>query len=93
MAFVAVTHVDVTGQDRAEGNSFLQGVLIPMISAQPGFQNARFGRSLDGSKGIGAVMFDTEANAKAALEAMVANRPAEAPPVVGTEIYELVAAA
>lgn len=93
MAYVAVTNVDLTGQERTEADTFLREVLIPRITAQPGFQNARFARSLDGTQGIGAVVFDTEANAKAGLDAMATNRPPDAPPVVNTTIYELIAEA
>lgn len=93
MAYVAVTNVDLKGRERTEADTFLRDVLIPRMTAQPGFQNARFGRSLDGTQGIGAVVFDTESNAKAGLDAMATNRPSDAPPVVSTTIYELIAEA
>lgn len=58
-------------------------------SASP-FKTAPFLRSLDGNPGLGAVMFDTEADAKAGLESMRANRSFEAPPIESTTIYELI---
>ena len=93
MAYVTVTNVDLSGRQVGEADSFLKDVLIPLIAAQPGFQNARFGRSADGTQGVGAVVFDTEENAKAGLEVMATKRPADAPPVVSTAIYELIAEA
>jgi hypothetical protein len=36
------------------------------------------------------VVFDTEGNAKAGLDALTTNRPAEAPPVESTAIYEVI---
>jgi hypothetical protein len=35
------------------------------------------------------VIFETEADAKAGLDAMTNDRPAEAPPVESTAIYEM----
>ena len=90
MPFVAVTNVKLEGRDPAEGEKLLREVLVPRLKGQPGFRNARFSRSLDGKTGVGAVMFDTEANAKAGLDAMTTDRPAEAPPVESSGIYELV---
>ena len=91
MPFVAVTTVNLEGRDRAGAEKLLGEVLIPRLKAQPGFRSARFLASLDGKTGVGAATFDTEANAKAGLDAMRTDRPAEAPPVVGTTIYEVVA--
>jgi hypothetical protein len=45
---------------------------------------------LDGKTGVGAVIFDTEANATAGLDTMTTSRPPEAPPVESTAIYEVV---
>jgi hypothetical protein len=90
MAFAAVTYVKLEGRDRAQGEKLLREVMIPRIQALPGFQAARFLRSMDGTSGVGAVIFDTESNAQAALDAMTSNRPAEAPPVESTALYEVV---
>ena len=91
MAHAAVTYVSLEGRDPAAGQKLLEEGLIPMIKTLPGFRAARFLRSLDGKSGVGAVIFDTEANAKAGLEAMTTNRPPEAPPVESTALYEVVA--
>jgi hypothetical protein len=91
MPFAAVTYVKLEGRDRAGGEKMLKEVMIPRIRSMPGFQAARFLRSLDGTSGVGAVIFDSESNAKSALDAMTSNRPAEAPPVESTALYEVVA--
>jgi hypothetical protein len=46
-------------------------------------------RSQDRKTGIGSVIFDTESNAKAGLEAMTTDRPAEAPPIESSATYEV----
>lgn len=91
MPYAAVTNVSLEGRDPDLAQKMLEEGIIPMVKAQPGFRTARFLRSLDGKAGVGAAIFDTEANAKAALDAMTANRPAEAPPVTNTAIYEVIA--
>ena len=90
MPFAAVTNVNLEGRDPAVSQKLLEEALIPMIKSQQGFQRARFLRSVDGRTGVGAVIFDTESNAKAALDTMTTNRPAEAPPVTSTAIYEVI---
>jgi hypothetical protein len=90
MPFAAVTNVKLEGRDAAAGEKLLREVLAPRLQAQPGFRTAQFLRSQDGKSGVGTVLFDTEANAKAGLDAMTTDRPAEAPPVESTAIYEVV---
>jgi hypothetical protein len=91
MPFAAVTTVSLEGRDFAEAEKILKETIIPMLKALPGFQSAQFLRSGDGKTGAGAVFFDTEANAKSALDTMTGERPAEAPPVVTSAIYEVIA--
>ena len=90
MPFAVVTLVSLEGRDITDAEKRLNENLVPMIKALPGFQSARFLRSLDGKTGAGAVIFDTEANAKAALGTMSANRPAELPPVVQSGVSEVI---
>jgi hypothetical protein len=87
MPFAAVTNVKLEGRDPVEGRKFLSEVLIPWLKTLPGFQTARFLRTQDGTTGVGAVIFDTESNARAALDA---DRPAGGPPIESTAIYEVV---
>jgi hypothetical protein len=90
MPFAAVTYVDLEGRDPAAGQQLLEERLIPMLKGLSGFRTARFLRSLDGKEGVGAVIFDSEDDAKAGLDAMINNRPAEAPPVKSTAMYEVI---
>ena len=90
MPFAAVTNVKLVGREPAEAQQFLNETLIPRLKAMPGFQTARFMRSEDGATGIGSVIFDTEGNARAALDAMMKERPAEAPAIESTAVYEVV---
>ncbi len=77
MPFAAVTNVKLQGRDPAEAQKLLRDVLIPRLKGLPGFRTARFLRSTDGTTGIGAVIFDTESNAKAGLDTMTKDRPAD----------------
>lgn len=88
MPFAAVTTVKLEGNFE-QGQKMLNEVLIPRLKGLAGFQRARFMRSLDGTTGVGAATFDTEANAKAALEAMTSDRPAGSPEVQTTALYEV----
>jgi hypothetical protein len=90
MPFVAVTTVSLEGFDPAEAQKRLQDVQVPRIKSLPGFQSARFVRSLDGKTGVGTVVFDTEDNAKAANDGIITQRPAEMPPVQSSAVYEVV---
>jgi hypothetical protein len=90
MPFAAVTTVKLDDRDPAEAQKLLSEVLVPMIKAQPGFQSARFLRSQDGKTGVGAVVFDTESNARLCLDRMATERPPEAPQVESTATYEIV---
>lgn len=90
MTFAAVTYVSLEGRDAAEGLKMLNEMLVPRLKALAGFQSARFLRSQDGKTGIGSVIFDSESHAEACLDAMTAERPAQAPPVTSASVYEIV---
>jgi hypothetical protein len=91
MPFSAVTTVRLDeGRDPAQDRKILNEWLIPRLKGMAGFQSARFLRSQDGTRGVGAVIFDTESNAKAALDAMATDRPAELAPIESTAIWEVV---
>jgi hypothetical protein len=83
-----MTNVNLEGRDQALSEKLLREVMVPRLKALPGFRSARFLRSEDGTAGVGVVLFDTAANAKAGLDAMAKDRPADAPPVENTAIYE-----
>ena len=88
MPFAAVTTVKFES-NADQGQKMLEEVLIPRLKGLAGFQRARFMRSLDGTTGVGAATFDTEANAKAALEAVSKDRPPEAPTIQNQTVYEV----
>ena len=90
MPFAAVTYVNLEGRDRSQAEKLLREVIIPRLKARSGFQTARFLRSQDGKVGVGAAIFDSESNAETGLAAMTKDRPAEAPPVQNTDIYEVI---
>ena len=90
MPFAAVTNARLEGRDPAAGQKFLTDWAIPRLKGMVGFQTARFLRSQDGTTGVGTAIFDTESNAKAALDAMATDRPEQAPLIVSTAIYEMI---
>ena len=58
----------------------------------PGFVTGSFARSTDGNHGRSMILFDTEAQARAAAETARASIPADGPvEVVSIEVYEVVA--
>jgi hypothetical protein len=89
MPYAAVVTVKLQAQDNTQGEKMLREVLIPRLKGLTGFKAARFLRSQDGATGIGSAIFDTEANAKAALDAMTTDRPAEAPPIESAVLYDV----
>jgi hypothetical protein len=90
MAVAAIAQVRFEDPS-SRADEVLRERIIPLAKAQAGFQSARFMRSVDGSRGIGVVVFDTEANAKAGLERLVNDRPPEAPAVTDSGVYEVIA--
>jgi hypothetical protein len=90
MPYASVVHVQLTqGGGAAAGEQMLREQLLPRLQAQPGFQNARFFRASDGTVGMGVAVFDTEEHANAGQDAMVNERPPEAPRVTSSAVYEL----
>ena len=70
MAHALVANVDLEGRDFAEAEKVLNAEVIPAVKQAPGFQSGVWLRSPDGKVGMGIVVFDTEANAKAAEQAV-----------------------
>lgn len=90
MTFAAVTYVDLEGLDAAQGLQMLNDMLVPRLKAMPGFLSARFLRSQDGMTGAGAAICDTQSHAQDCLNAMTTERPAGAPVVTSSALYEVV---
>ena len=90
MPFASVVQVELSGAEGAAvGEKMLREQLIPRLQTQTGFQSARFFRASEGAAGLGIAVFDTEEHAKAGQDAMVTDRPPEAPPVTSSAVYEL----
>jgi hypothetical protein len=90
VTYAAVTYVNLEGRERADSLRMLNDMLVPRLKAVAGFVSARFLSSPDGKSGVGAVICDTESHARACLDVMTTERPAEAPAVTSTALYEVV---
>jgi hypothetical protein len=94
MPYAFVAHVQFAeGADPELGRKMLQEGVIPAAKAQAGFQSGIWVRSPDEKSGIGTIVFDTKANAEAGMAALQAGRPAEAPAITDSGIYEVMAQA
>jgi hypothetical protein len=90
MSYVAAVTVQLNDQiPQEQRERMLREVLLPRLQSLSGFRSARFLRSTDGTTGIGAVRFDTEGEAKAGLDVLTTDRPAEAPQIVSAAVYEV----
>lgn len=89
MPFAAVVEVNLEDRDTGSSVKLLEEGMIPLLKSLPGFQSARFVRSLDGGRGVATVIFGTEGDAKAALEAMETKRPPGSPPIEATGLSEM----
>ncbi len=84
----------VEGTDPDLGQKMLETEVVPLVKSQPGFRQGIWARNVDGKTGIGVAVFDSEADAKAAGEAIRKQpRAAQAPQIVTTGVYEVVAEA
>jgi hypothetical protein len=87
--------VDTSGQpDPAVGLKHLREHVVPGVSQAPGFQAGYWLRPLDDAKGTSLMLFDTEANAEAASQALsVGGEAAPGVTVVRREVREVAASA
>jgi hypothetical protein len=82
------------GGDPELGQKMLEGEVIPMVKSQAGFRKGIWLRNVDGKTGIGMAVFDTEAHATAAGQAVGSQQRApEAPQITSSGVYEVVAEA
>jgi hypothetical protein len=78
--------------ENADGAAQMANGILSNLSSAPGFVTGSFARSADGKHGRSMVVFDTEAQAKAAAESARANIPSEGPvEIVSIDVYEVVA--
>ena len=87
--------VDTSGQtDPEAGLKYLREQIVPGVSQAPGFKAGYWLRALEDARGTSLVLFDTEANAEAASQALsVGSSPAPGVTVVRREVREVAAAA
>lgn len=87
MPYAFIAEVEFTDDDLDASRRMLSEGLIPVAKSLPGFQSGVWTRA--GRKGIGTIVFDTEDNAKAGQATIEENRPAEAPRIAQSGIYEV----
>jgi hypothetical protein len=87
MAWALAVTVSLEGTERSE--QMLREQIVPTIKQQAGFQSGTWMRSNDGTKGMGVVLYDTQANAEAARAALPQARPPGAPPVTNSDLFEV----
>ena len=87
MPYAFITEVEFTDDDLDASRKMLNEGLIPAAKSLPGFQSGVWTRA--GRRGIGTIIFDSEDNAKAGQATLDKNRPAEAPRVTQSGIYEV----
>ena len=87
MAHAIVSTVNLEGRSPEEAEKLLKEQIIPIVKGLPGFDRGVWLRTVDGSKGMGIIVFDSEDNATSARQGMDAMRPAEAPEITSSEIY------
>jgi hypothetical protein len=87
--------VDTSQQpDPEAGLKALREQIVPGVSQAPGFQAGYWLRPQEDAKGTSVVMFDTEANAEAASQALsVGSNPMPNVTVVRREVREVAASA
>jgi hypothetical protein len=87
--------VDTSGQpDPETGLKGLREEIVPGVSRAPGFQAGYWLRPQEDAKGTSLVLFDTEANAEAASQALgVGSEPMPGVTVVRREVREVAASA
>ena len=87
MPYAFIAHVQFADDDLDASRRMLNEGLIPAAKALPGFQSGVWTRS--GRKGIGAIVFDTEENANTGQAQLQDARPADAPTITESGIYEV----
>ena len=87
MSHAFVAEVEFADDDVDGSRRLLNEGLIPAAKSLPGFQSGVWVRL--GRKGMGTIVFDTEDNAAKAQATLNETRPAEAPKVTQSGIYEV----
>jgi hypothetical protein len=90
MPFAAVIYTNLEGVAPEARLQFLNEQVVPMLKESPGFRTARFLRSVDGSSGAAATIFDTEAQAQAQLDRINTNPPPGGPQITSSALFEVI---
>lgn len=78
--------------DNPEDAPKIAGGILSNLSSAAGFVTGSFARSADGKAGRSMVLFETEEQAKAAVENVRTKLPASGPvEIVSLEVFEVVA--
>jgi hypothetical protein len=88
MPYALVVTVSIEGIQGSE--EMLRQQVIPAVKQQAGFVSGTWIRSEDGTNAMRVVLFDTKDNAEAAEQATPSVRPADAPAITGSSVYEVV---
>ena len=87
MPYAFISEVEFADDDMDASRRLLNDGLMPVAKSLPGFQSGVWVRA--GRKGIGTIIFDTEDNASAGQATLNEKRPAEAPKITQSGIYEV----
>jgi hypothetical protein len=90
-----INEVEIDSTRKEEAEQLLQEIVVPRAKALAGFRGGRWLRSLDGTRGRGLLLFDSEANAMAAVEQIRTQGPPPGAPVTPVNVgaYEVLAEA
>jgi len=92
-AMVVTVRVDPERGD--EATQMLNAQVVPGAKALTGFVSGHWVRAASGDRGMGIVIFDTEANARAAADAVGGDPMPDGAPVTreSVDVYEVLAQA
>lgn len=85
MAHAVVVQVNLSDGGSDEGQQLLEEVVVPNAKSQPGFKRGIWMRN--GNEGRGVVVFETEDQARAAVDQL--KPPPGGPTLVSSEVYEV----
>ena len=90
-----IVQVELDPARAEEATKLLHEQVVPTVSGLPGFVGGTWMRSVDGAQGRGILVFDTEANAQAAIEGARQGPPGDDPPTtfVAADLFEVMAQA
>ena len=74
--YAVVGQVKVDTAREADARKLLEEFTVPTVKGLAGFNNGYWARALDGDVGHSFLLFDSEANARAAAERMAQGPPA-----------------